>query len=85
MRSVSIRSTKSGRKTSPLQQQSSELPKQEPQTSQGEISPEDMHILIEKRAYERYSERGYQDGWALDDWLAAERDILARVSPASAV
>jgi hypothetical protein len=30
---------------------------------------------IEKRAYARYLERGSEDGHALEDWLAAEREL----------
>ncbi len=46
------------------------------------VSPcEDLHILIAKRAYELYSERGYRQGFALDDWLEAEREILSPVPP----
>ena len=29
---------------------------------------------IRRRAYERFSDRGFSDGRALDDWLAAERE-----------
>ena len=32
---------------------------------------------IELRAYEIYSKRGNADGVALEDWLAAERELLA--------
>jgi len=30
---------------------------------------------IEERAFELYLERGGEDGHALDDWLAAEREL----------
>ena len=30
---------------------------------------------IRQRAYERYRERGSQDGHDLDDWLEAEREL----------
>jgi hypothetical protein len=46
------------------------------------LSPcDDLHILIAKRAYELYSERGYRHGSALDDWLEAEREILSQIPP----
>ncbi len=46
------------------------------------VSPcDDPHILIAKRAYELYSERGYRHGNALDDWLDAEREILSQIPP----
>jgi len=34
------------------------------------------------RAYELYLERGGRDGLAMDDWLAAERELLAGGSAA---
>ena len=41
------------------------------------VSPsDDRHVLTAKRAYELHSERGYRQGYALDDWLEAEREIL---------
>jgi hypothetical protein len=33
---------------------------------------------IRARAYERYLERGQEDGRAEEDWLAAERDLNGR-------
>ncbi len=35
-----------------------------------------MRDLIAMRAYERYVERGYTHGHDVEDWLAAEREIL---------
>jgi hypothetical protein len=47
-----------------------------------QVSPcDDLHILIAKRAYELYSERGYRHGFALDDWLDAEREIISQIPP----
>jgi hypothetical protein len=34
---------------------------------------DEEHIRV--RAYHRYLERGGADGGALDDWIAAERDL----------
>jgi hypothetical protein len=42
---------------------------------------DDLHALIAKRAYERYAEQGYRHGFALDDWLEAEREILSHAPP----
>ncbi len=50
-------------------------------TRQPVSSRDDVSILIAKRAYELYSERGYRHGYALDDWLDAEREILSRLPP----
>lgn len=44
-------------------------------------SCDDVKLLIAKRAYELYSERGYRQGYALDDWLEAEREILSQIPP----
>lgn len=35
----------------------------------------DLQARIAKRAYELYQQRGGQDGYALEDWLQAEREI----------
>lgn len=42
---------------------------------------DDLKALIAKRAYERYAEQGYRHGFALDDWLEAEREILSHAPP----
>ena len=34
-----------------------------------------MHEQIERRAYQIYLERGFHPGNALEDWLAAEREL----------
>jgi hypothetical protein len=33
--------------------------------------------MVQRRAYEIYESRGHIDGAALDDWLQAEREVLA--------
>jgi hypothetical protein len=42
---------------------------------------DDPHVLIAKRAYELHVERGRRDGYALDDWLEAEHEILSQILP----
>jgi hypothetical protein len=82
MRSIGIRSIKPDRKTPAPQQQPTGPSAQKPHTLP--LSPRDgLHVLIAKRAYELYGERGYRGGSALDDWLDAEREILSQISPAS--
>lgn len=39
-------------------------------------SNEDLHERITARAYELYAQRGWREGYALEDWLDAEREIL---------
>jgi hypothetical protein len=36
----------------------------------------DRHNLIEERAYQLYEARGRQDGYAIEDWLQAEHEVL---------
>ena len=80
MRSVSIRSTKPERTAQAPQPQLQKPPAQKPHAAP--LSPcEDLQVLIAKRAYELYSERGYRDGSALDDWLDAERELLSQIPP----
>ena len=38
--------------------------------------PNDIEESIRRRAYELYEQRGRVDGFALDDWLQAEGEIL---------
>ena len=37
---------------------------------------------IAARAFAYYCERGFQHGWDLEDWLRAERDLMAARKPA---
>jgi hypothetical protein len=38
----------------------------------------DLEAEIRRRAYELYEQRGYTPGYENEDWLVAEREILAR-------
>ena len=40
--------------------------------------PNDIEERIRRRAYELYEERGRVNGFALDDWLQAEAEILGK-------
>ena len=35
---------------------------------------------IEKVAYQLWAQRGYQHGYALEDWIRAEKELLERAS-----
>jgi hypothetical protein len=39
------------------------------------IGPDLRHRMISEAAYYRYAERGYADGYDIDDWTAAEAEI----------
>jgi hypothetical protein len=41
------------------------------------------HEHIATRAYEIYISRGYEHGRDLDDWLQAERELMANISNSS--
>jgi hypothetical protein len=43
--------------------------------AQDAIDPDLRHRMISEAAYHRYVERGYADGYDLDDWLRAESDV----------
>jgi hypothetical protein len=36
--------------------------------------------MIEQVAYQNWVQRGYQHGYALEDWLRAEQELLGRAS-----
>ena len=58
--------------------------KRENGTSQntGDVMVADIdRDLVSQRAYERYVERGREDGQDLEDWLAAERELRERRTP----
>ncbi len=52
-----------------------------PSQTRPESTFHNLKALIAKRAYERHAEQGYRHGFALDDWLEAEREILSQVPP----
>jgi hypothetical protein len=52
-------------------------PEKEPVHSQPVSPCEDLQARIADRAYEIYLERGSRSGYAINDWLEAEREILS--------
>jgi hypothetical protein len=42
---------------------------------------DDLQQRIALRAYELYEGRGYGHGYALDDWIQAEREVLRQIPP----
>lgn len=51
-------------------------PQRNPVDSQPVSPPDDLQTRISTRAYTLYTERGYRQGFAIEDWLDAEREIL---------
>jgi len=49
-------------------------------TSSSSATKTDIQKLIEKKAYELYEKRGKKAGYAMNDWLEAERIIKAKFS-----
>jgi hypothetical protein len=43
--------------------------------AQDDTDPDLRHRLISEAAYRLYAERGYADGYDLDDWLQAEAAV----------
>lgn len=60
----------------PIQSREPAVSLKEPVHSQPLSPPNDTQARIADRAYALYAERGYRQGYALDDWLEAEREIL---------
>lgn len=44
----------------------------------GKVAAGDLESEIRVRAYELYERRGYTNGQSDEDWLQAEREVLAR-------
>jgi hypothetical protein len=85
MKSVSIRSA-TQKKNAPAPQQQQQQIANKPAAQKFLVLPlspcDDLPSMIAKRAYALYSERGYRDGSALEDWLEAEREVLGQVQSA---
>jgi hypothetical protein len=47
-------------------------------SSSATVSPIDLESKIRQRAYELFVERGNSSGHENEDWLQAEREVLAR-------
>jgi len=45
------------------------------QGAHGTLDPDLRHRMINEAAYYLYTQRSYDDGYALDDWLQAEAEI----------
>jgi hypothetical protein len=45
------------------------------------LAYKDRNTLIAERAYRRAEQRGFGRGYELDDWLAAEKEVDALLSP----
>lgn len=58
-------------------------PTQESIHSQPVSVCDDLQARIARRAYELHAERGYRYGYALDDWVEAEREIIGSECSAS--
>ena len=43
--------------------------------AQDAVDPDLRHRMISEAAFRRYTERGYADGYDLDDWLQAEAEV----------
>ena len=43
--------------------------------AQDAIDPDLRHRMISESAHRRYAERGYADGYDVDDWLEAEAEV----------
>ena len=59
-----------------IQKQAQPVSEKEPVHCQPVSPCDDLRVRIAQRAYELHAERGYREGYALDDWLQAEREIL---------
>ena len=61
---------------------SARLERKKQQQEKPQVGPcDDLGVLIAQRAFERYQARGSRDGFDLDDWLEAEREVLSQVPP----
>lgn len=70
------------RKAQPKANRTTQLPGTAKVSSKPSVSVcDDLQARIASRAHELYVERGYGDGYALDDWIRAEREVLSQIPP----
>ncbi|HEX9275414.1 MAG TPA: DUF2934 domain-containing protein [Casimicrobiaceae bacterium] len=55
-----------------------------PTASQGGIDAETRHRMISEVAYRLYAQRGYVEGFELEDWLQAEGEVDRQLGNRSA-
>ncbi len=51
-----------------------------PKSSNPTLSKNDVQSLIAKKAYELYEKRGRKAGYALQDWVEAEKIVRGKLS-----
>lgn len=73
---LAAREPRRKKRSEPFQSPEPDVLQKEPVHSQPVSPPDDTQARITDRAYELYAERGYRQGYALDDWLEAEREIV---------
>jgi len=76
MQPQSARDPRKRKPVQPVREQTAAVSEKEPVHCQPVSPCDDLHVRIAQRAYELHVERGYREGYALDDWLEAEREIL---------
>jgi hypothetical protein len=78
-RTASLRSIPNHPRSVPIIDEDSEsepLPDQPfAEGAQDTIDADLRHRMISEAAFHRYGERGYADGYDLDDWLQAEAEV----------
>jgi hypothetical protein len=59
-----------------LESESEQLPDQPfAEGGQDGLDADLRHRMISEAAFHRYAERGYADGYDMDDWLQAEAEV----------
>lgn len=76
MQSRAAKEPRRKKRSEPIHSQEPAVSLKEPVHCQPVSPCDDLHVRITDRAYQLYAERGYRQGYALDDWLEAEREIL---------
>jgi hypothetical protein len=76
MQSLVAEKLRSKRRSESIQSREPAALQNEPVHSRPVSPPDDIQTRISERAYQLYVERGYRQGYALEDWLEAEREVL---------
>lgn len=77
-RAKSPRTTSTSKQVIPMPEVSSAAPTIRKNGGSAVTTPIDLDAQIRQRAYEIYEERGCTPGNEQEDWVRAEREVLAR-------
>ncbi len=67
----------------PMRQMSKHKTVQKPSSDGNQQHDEQFYVMVAEKAYELFERRGWEHGHDVDDWLEAERMVMAELQQGS--